>query len=197
MQHLLLSWRIDEPTRCHGSSAAAWARLLQGGSIHTTITCGVVQHALVACDLGSGCWAAGVQLWKRNLQLLVPFLIEPRVELLSMQRLGRSEQGAEVLKVRCAVAPAVIDQERGATCAVHSRHEGISAAVRAAWVHTAVSTTACLAPCPGSSDPGLESHSSDPVLHSSVSSPHLPGLSCYSLKGSSAQQQAPQWLCVS
>ena len=43
---------------------------------------------------------AGLQLWKRNLQLLVPFLIRPRLDLLSLQRAGRDEESALLLVVR-------------------------------------------------------------------------------------------------
>lgn len=47
--------------------------------------------------------ATGLDLWKRNLQLLVPFLIEPRIELLSMSHLGKNSQGAEQVKVCCFI----------------------------------------------------------------------------------------------
>ncbi|EFJ48987.1 hypothetical protein VOLCADRAFT_109744 [Volvox carteri f. nagariensis] len=40
----------------------------------------------------------GVDLWKRNLALLVPFLDQPAVQLKRVQRLGRDEQGAEVVR---------------------------------------------------------------------------------------------------
>ncbi len=46
---------------------------------------------------------SGLDLWKRNLQLLVPFLVEPTLDLISLKRLGKlGEQGEEVLKVRDA-----------------------------------------------------------------------------------------------
>eukprot|EP00879_Flechtneria_rotunda_P011357 GHRR01011862.1.p1 GENE.GHRR01011862.1~~GHRR01011862.1.p1 ORF type:complete len:199 (+),score=43.08 GHRR01011862.1:210-806(+) len=40
----------------------------------------------------------GLDLWKRNLQLLVPFLVEPRIQLLSLKNLGYSKTGAQQLK---------------------------------------------------------------------------------------------------
>eukprot|EP00798_Chlamydomonas_sp_ICE-L_P006459 gene6459-3092_t len=41
----------------------------------------------------------GLNLWKRNLQLLTPFLIDPSTEMLSIKRLGKlGEDGEEVLK---------------------------------------------------------------------------------------------------
>jgi hypothetical protein len=77
-----------------GMSAAGMsaAGMSAAGRCHVHSTLGGVIHG--------ACCGAGVQLWKRNLALLVPFLIQPRVELLSLQRLGRGEQGAEMLKVR-------------------------------------------------------------------------------------------------
>ncbi|GLC36463.1 hypothetical protein PLESTB_000151000 [Pleodorina starrii] len=41
---------------------------------------------------------SGVDLWKRNLALLVPFLEQPGVELKGIRRLGRDEEGAEVVR---------------------------------------------------------------------------------------------------
>ncbi|KAG2491666.1 hypothetical protein HYH03_010035 [Edaphochlamys debaryana] len=41
---------------------------------------------------------SGVALWKRNLALLTPFLEAPRVALRGMRRLGRDEEGAEVVR---------------------------------------------------------------------------------------------------
>lgn len=45
---------------------------------------------------------AGLQLWKRNLQLLVPFLVNPRIDLLSMKQLQEDEQGAQKIQVGLA-----------------------------------------------------------------------------------------------
>jgi len=50
----------------------------------------------------------GLKLWKRNLQLLTPFLLKPAVEMTSIQNLGPSE-GRTLLRVcaaaaRCAAA---------------------------------------------------------------------------------------------
>lgn len=42
---------------------------------------------------------SGLDLWRRNLQLLVPFLVAPTVQLKGLQRLARNDQGREVLKV--------------------------------------------------------------------------------------------------
>ncbi|GIL61425.1 hypothetical protein Vafri_15874 [Volvox africanus] len=41
---------------------------------------------------------SGVDLWKRNLALLVPFLEQPSVELRGIRRLGRNDEGAEVVR---------------------------------------------------------------------------------------------------
>lgn len=43
---------------------------------------------------------AGLQKWRRNLQLLVPFLEGPQIELFSLERLDSSDdQGAVKLQV--------------------------------------------------------------------------------------------------
>eukprot|EP00197_Chlamydomonas_leiostraca_P006690 CAMPEP_0202873472 /NCGR_PEP_ID=MMETSP1391-20130828/23316_1 /ASSEMBLY_ACC=CAM_ASM_000867 /TAXON_ID=1034604 /ORGANISM="Chlamydomonas leiostraca, Strain SAG 11-49" /LENGTH=181 /DNA_ID=CAMNT_0049554695 /DNA_START=156 /DNA_END=701 /DNA_ORIENTATION=- len=41
---------------------------------------------------------SGLKLWKRNLQLLVPFLIDPYVRMTRLVRTGRDESGAETLR---------------------------------------------------------------------------------------------------
>ncbi|KAG2433404.1 hypothetical protein HXX76_008462 [Chlamydomonas incerta] len=41
---------------------------------------------------------SGTDLWKRNLALLTPFLEGPGVQLYGMRRLGRNEEGAEVVR---------------------------------------------------------------------------------------------------
>ncbi|KAG2449314.1 hypothetical protein HYH02_005469 [Chlamydomonas schloesseri] len=41
---------------------------------------------------------SGTDLWKRNLALLTPFLEDPSVQLYGMRRLGRNEEGAEVVR---------------------------------------------------------------------------------------------------
>jgi hypothetical protein len=43
--------------------------------------------------------AAGLDLWKRNLQLLVPFLIQPRIQLMSISSLGPNSEGSEQIQV--------------------------------------------------------------------------------------------------
>lgn len=53
----------------------------------------------VLFELFCGAASAGLRLWKRNLQLLVPFLIEPLVQLRTISKLGKNEEGREVLKV--------------------------------------------------------------------------------------------------
>lgn len=45
--------------------------------------------------------SAGLDLWKRNLQLLVPFIIEPQIKLKDIQRVQPNQEGAQQLKVCC------------------------------------------------------------------------------------------------
>lgn len=40
----------------------------------------------------------GLRLWQRNLQLLVPFLIDPELQLLGIKKLGKDETGAQLIK---------------------------------------------------------------------------------------------------
>ena len=49
----------------------------------------------------------GLDKWRRNLQLLVPFLEDASVELLTLDPVEESEDGAQLLKVRplhCRIA---------------------------------------------------------------------------------------------
>lgn len=58
--------------------------------------------------------SAGLQKWRRNLQLLVPFLEDPQIQLFSLENLGtRSEQPAVLLKV------AILPQDVGSRLPVY------------------------------------------------------------------------------
>lgn len=47
---------------------------------------------------------SGLDLWKRNLALLTPFLLSPKLNLLTMQRLGPNADGAEELEATWELA---------------------------------------------------------------------------------------------
>lgn len=57
----------------------------------------IINHYTHTCTYQA---PAGLRLWKRNLQLLVPFLIQPSVTLLDIQRTTAAEGGLETLRVR-------------------------------------------------------------------------------------------------
>ncbi len=53
---------------------------------------------------------AGLQLWKRNLQLLVPFLIEPSLDLTDIKRTGRDDEGRETILVGAETQTSVLPE---------------------------------------------------------------------------------------
>ena len=62
----------------------------------------------------------GLDQWRRNLRLLVPFLEDASVELLAMEPVDRDNDGAQLLKVRALRAPYVAKWLNVSSPAAHS-----------------------------------------------------------------------------
>jgi len=65
-----------------------------------TDTCSLVPRFLrfcwISCNNSCFLHVAGLRLWKRNLQLLVPFLIQPSVRMLEIRRTSDPQEEAAV-----------------------------------------------------------------------------------------------------
>ncbi len=66
--------------------------------------------------------SAGLQKWRKNLQLLVPFLTEPRIDLISLSELDASaldNDSAQRLKVGCTADLEAILTTHECACTWH------------------------------------------------------------------------------